>query len=92
MSKPEPARYRTTNWKSYNDALKRRGSLLVWLDRDMDWLAPKELCLDLGDAHFQAARLSASKFTSTPSLNLIPPITFGNWFLPLRRNHFLDAA
>ncbi|SDJ63607.1 IS5-like element ISPth1 family transposase [Salipiger marinus] len=41
MSKPEPARYRTTNWKFYNDALKRRGSLLVWLDRDMDWLAPK---------------------------------------------------
>ncbi|EEX14897.1 transposase IS4 family protein [Citreicella sp. SE45] len=41
MSKPEPARYRTTNWKSYNDALERRGSLLVWLDRDMDWLAPK---------------------------------------------------
>ncbi|WP_216671419.1 hypothetical protein, partial [Mangrovicoccus sp. HB161399] len=29
MCKPEPARYRTTNWKSYNDALKRRGSLLV---------------------------------------------------------------
>lgn len=41
MSKPEPARYRTTNWKSYNDALKQRGSLLVWLDRDMAWLAPK---------------------------------------------------
>ncbi len=41
MTKPEPARYRTTNWKSYNDALKRRGSLLVWLDRDMAWLAPK---------------------------------------------------
>jgi hypothetical protein len=34
-------RYRTTNWKSYNDALKRRGSLLVWLDKDMMWLAPK---------------------------------------------------
>ncbi len=41
MSKPVPARYRTTNWKSYNDALKRRGSLLIWLDRDMLWLAPK---------------------------------------------------
>jgi len=41
MTKPEPARYRTTNWKSYNEALKRRGSLLVWLDRDMAWLAPK---------------------------------------------------
>ncbi len=40
MSKLEPAPYRTTNRKSYNDALKRRGPLLVWLDRDMDWLAP----------------------------------------------------
>lgn len=25
----EPARYRRTNWKSYNDALRRRGSLLI---------------------------------------------------------------
>ena len=41
MNKPEPARYRTTNWKSYNEALKRRGSLLIWLDEDMVWLAPK---------------------------------------------------
>lgn len=41
MTKPAPARYRTKNWKSCNDALKRRGSLLVWLDRDMVWLAPK---------------------------------------------------
>lgn len=36
MSKLEPAPYRTTNWKSYNDALKRRGSLLFWLDQDMN--------------------------------------------------------
>jgi hypothetical protein len=41
MSKPEAARYRTTNWKSYNEALKRRGSLLIWLDKDMVWLAAK---------------------------------------------------
>ena len=41
MSKPDPVRYRTTNWKSYNEALKRRGSLLIWLDKDMVWLAPK---------------------------------------------------
>ena len=41
MSKPEAVRYRTTNWKSYNKALKRRGSLLIWLDKDMDWLPPK---------------------------------------------------
>ena len=41
MTKPEPVRYRTTNWKSYNDALRRRGSLLIWLDKDMAWIAPK---------------------------------------------------
>jgi hypothetical protein len=41
MSKPKTARYRTTNWKSYNEALRRRGSLLIWLDKDMFWLAPK---------------------------------------------------
>jgi hypothetical protein len=40
MSKPAPARYRTTNWSEYNAALRRRGSLLVWLDREMEWLAP----------------------------------------------------
>jgi Transposase DDE domain len=40
MSKPIPARYRTTNWPEYNASLRRRGSLLVWLDREMEWLAP----------------------------------------------------
>jgi Transposase DDE domain len=39
MSKPSPARYRTTNWSEYNAALRRRGSLLIWLDREMEWLA-----------------------------------------------------
>ena len=37
-----------------------------------------ELCLNLGDALHQAARLSVSLVTSTPSLNLIPSMTFGN--------------
>lgn len=41
MTRPDPTRYRTTNWKSYNEALKRRGSLMIWLDKDMTWLAPK---------------------------------------------------
>ncbi len=51
-----------------------------------------ELCLNLGDALYQAARFSASSVASTPSLNLVPSMTFGNWFLPLRRSHFFDAA
>ena len=41
MSKPAPPRYRTTNWPEYNSALRRRGSLLIWLDREMEWAAPK---------------------------------------------------
>ncbi len=39
MSKPSPVRYRTTNWSSYTGSLKRLGSLLIWLDKEMTWLA-----------------------------------------------------
>lgn len=42
MSKPSPSRYRTTNWLSYTASLRERGSLLVWLDKDMTWLAPHD--------------------------------------------------
>ncbi|MFA3920924.1 IS5 family transposase [Ruegeria hyattellae] len=42
MSKPSTARYRVANWSDYNAALKKRGSLLVWLDKDMTWLAAHE--------------------------------------------------
>ncbi len=39
MSKPDPPTYRTTNWRAYNVALKQRGSLLIWFDPEMEWLA-----------------------------------------------------
>jgi hypothetical protein len=42
MSKPSPARYRTTNWSSKTASLRKRGSLLIWLDNDMSWLAPPD--------------------------------------------------
>ena len=42
MSKPKPARYRTTNWSDYNATLRKRGSLLIWLDKEMAWYAPHE--------------------------------------------------
>jgi hypothetical protein len=42
MSKPPPARYRTTNWSSYNAALRKRGSMLIWVDQEMAWLAPQK--------------------------------------------------
>ena len=48
MSKPSPTRYRTTNWSSYTAALRKRGSLLIWLDKEMTWLAPHD---EIGRAH-----------------------------------------
>lgn len=44
MTKLSLARYRTTNWSSYTASLSIRGSLLIWLDRDMTWLAPHDGC------------------------------------------------
>jgi hypothetical protein len=42
MTVPKGAktRYKTTNWTAYNAALKARGSLTIWLDKDMQWYAP----------------------------------------------------
>ena len=42
MSKPCPARYRTPNWSGYTAARRKRGSLLIWVDGDMTWLAPHD--------------------------------------------------
>ncbi|MGR3452165.1 MAG: IS5/IS1182 family transposase, partial [Paracoccus sp. (in: a-proteobacteria)] len=35
MSKPKPARYRTSDWSTYDDPLRKRGSLPIWLDKEM---------------------------------------------------------
>jgi len=37
MSRPTPPTYKTKNWTAYNEALKRRGSLTIWLDPEMSW-------------------------------------------------------
>ncbi len=37
MSAPANQKYLTTNWKDYNVALKARGSLLIWLDKEICW-------------------------------------------------------
>lgn len=37
MSYPSKPRYKTSNWRSYNQALKQRGSLTVWFDESMEW-------------------------------------------------------
>ncbi|MDN5567368.1 MAG: IS5 family transposase [Paracoccus sp. (in: a-proteobacteria)] len=42
MRKPSPARYRTMNWSSYNASLRKRGALLIWVYKDMTWLAPHD--------------------------------------------------
>ena len=38
--RPDPAKYRTTNWRRYNQALKARGALMIWLDRDLQCIRP----------------------------------------------------
>ena len=38
-SKPAPSTYKITNWHSYNETLKRRGSLTIWFDPEMSWVA-----------------------------------------------------
>lgn len=42
MKPQQPTLYRTTNWKEYNAALKQRGSLMVWIDKDMQWQSADE--------------------------------------------------
>ena len=39
MSRPPKTTYKTTNWQSYNQALRQRGSLTVWFDPSMHWEA-----------------------------------------------------
>ena len=39
MTRPAKPRYRTTNWRSYDAALKRRGSLEIWFDPEVAWFA-----------------------------------------------------
>ena len=41
MPKRVSPRYRTTNWPNGNKSLRKRGSLMVWFDRDMTWFADR---------------------------------------------------
>lgn len=40
MSSWAHTKYKTTNWSTYNDALKQRGSLSIWFDPEMIWIPP----------------------------------------------------
>ena len=40
MSSWAATKYKTTNWSTYNDSLKRRGSLSLWFDPQMVWITP----------------------------------------------------
>jgi hypothetical protein len=35
--KPASQKYHTTNWTTYNEELKSRSSLLIWLAPTMSW-------------------------------------------------------
>ena len=40
MSSWAPTKYKTTNWSTYNEALKQRGSLSIWFDPETIWVPP----------------------------------------------------
>lgn len=42
MGKPQPARYRTTNWSSHITSLTKRRSLLIWGKKEMEWFALRD--------------------------------------------------
>lgn len=42
MCTPKTASYRTTNWSACNDTLRKRGSLMIWLDNERAWHTPHE--------------------------------------------------
>lgn len=42
MSKSSPARYHTANWSGHTASLRKRRLLLIWLDKEMTWLAPHD--------------------------------------------------
>lgn len=39
MSRPARPSYKTRNWPTCNEVLKRRGSLTIWFDPGMNWVA-----------------------------------------------------
>lgn len=39
MSRSTPSTYKTRNWRAYSEALRRQGSLTIWLDLEMSWEA-----------------------------------------------------
>ncbi len=39
MSDPFSVRYRPMNWSSHNALLRKRESLLIWIETDMTWRA-----------------------------------------------------
>ena len=62
-------RYRTTNWKQYDAALKARGSLTVWLDKRMCWFAAIQFCLTLKNLFGLALRQATELVESVLQLS-----------------------
>jgi hypothetical protein len=57
LSRPSPARYRTTNLFIDTASPHKRGSLLIWLDKNVTWLAPHDgRPLAFSDAAIQVCR------------------------------------
>ena len=52
----------------------------------------RELCRELGDAVIRRRSAAGVLMTSTPSVNVTPWMTLGNWFSPFSWRQVLAAA
>ncbi len=61
MSKPSAPTYRTSNWRSYNAALRQRGSLVIWFDPETEWLVASLIKLARLDRPVPAAPCAGAR-------------------------------
>jgi hypothetical protein len=53
MRKRAQQKYKTTNWKTCNQALKAQGSLTVWMDWGMAWQALDDSTISRREKHLE---------------------------------------
>ena len=88
MSRPRSSICKTTNWPTYDEALKRRGSLTIWFDPEMTW----EAALSGKRGRRQSYSVSASKACLAVKVLFVIPWQITGFVERLSRLAVLDWA
>jgi hypothetical protein len=75
MTRANTPTYKTLNWPSCNEALKRRRSLAIWFDPDMSWAAKpqKAITARCGRAQRGPAGLEIPRRRALATMEWLPP-------------------